>query len=232
MRLIPDRRVRPARRALPAPDTSRGPRAGRTLRTARALLPTVVRAIDWIPFLAVAPIAVWVAAVGAPRPDEAVTCLRVAAVLLGAASAVAPLDPMESSTAALPVPRALRQGLRTLVALLPIALVWGVAAVVVTRRSPAALPWVGLTLEAAVLAVATVAAAAWAVHRVPGRTAALIAIGTVLTLVTATLALPISPWPEAGAPDWTGIHLAWAAALPVAVLVLLRANHRPFGRLG
>jgi hypothetical protein len=218
-------------RSTPAPPRSPG-RPIASLRVARALLPALIRAIDWIPFAAVLPIAVAITALGAPTPDEAVTCLRVAAVLLGAAAAFALIDLMEPSTAALPVPRALRQGLRTLIALFLVALSWAVIAAVVTLRSRTSLPWSGLTLEAAVLTTTALAAAALAVHRVAGKPAAGVATAALLALIAATLPLTGAawPWPEANTAGWSDAHRAWALALPVPLLVLYEANRRPCRR--
>ncbi|MFE2871344.1 hypothetical protein [Embleya sp. NPDC059259] len=158
------------------------------------------------------------------------TCVRVAAVLSGAASAFALIDPIKASTAALPVSRGLRQGLRTLLALLPVGLAWAAVVAVGTVRSDRALPWAGLTLEAAVPTCTALAAAASAVHRVPGKPATALAVGALPTLLAGTLALPASlwPWPDADADDWSHVHRLWAALLIVPALTLRHANHRPY----
>ncbi|MGC0418740.1 hypothetical protein [Embleya sp. AB8] len=198
------------------------------LRTTPALLPPLVRAIDWTPFAAVIPLALAITTLGAPTPAEAIPCLRVAAVLLAAAAAFALIDPMEPSTAALPVPRSLRQNLRTLLALIPITLTWTTIAAVVAARSPTPLPWSGLTLEAGMLTATTLALAAVTVHRVPGKPAAAIATAALLALLAGTL--PLSLWPAPGTPTWPRAHHLWLAALPIPLLTLLTANHHPFRR--
>ncbi len=208
---------------LPAPTLTRGP-----LATTLALVRPLARAIDWTPLAVTVPLSLAISAWGAAEPDVALTCLRVAAVLLGAAAAFTLIDPMDASTAALPVPRAHRQWLRTLLALAAVAITWAAITGLVALLSPTALPWPGLTLEAAVLTTTTLAATATAVHHIPDKPAALTGAAVTLLLIAATLPLPTTMWAAPNTPTWPDSHHQWAAALPMAVLVLLRANaHSP-----
>ncbi|MYV96802.1 hypothetical protein, partial [Streptomyces sp. SID3343] len=204
------------------------PAAGGRLATASALIRPLAHAVDWVPLAVTIPLSLGMAGFGASQPDVALTCVRFSAVLLAAAAAFALIDPMDASTAALPVPRSHRQWLRTLLALAAVAGTWAAIVVLVGAACPATLPWGGLTLEAAVLTVTTLAATARATHHVPDKPAALTGIATTLLLTAAALPLPTTMWAAPGDPAWSDSHRQWGAALLLALPALLRANaHSP-----
>jgi hypothetical protein len=199
-----------------------------SLAIVSALLRPIARAIDWTPLTVTIPLTLAMAGFGASQPDVALTCTRFAALLLAAAAAFALIDPMDASTAALPVPRSHRQWLRTLTALTAVAATWAGIAALVAAGCPTALPWSGLTLEATVLTTTTLAATATATHYVPDKPAALTGIATTLLLAAATLPLPTTMWATPGTPTWTPSHHQWTAALPLSLLALLQAHaHTP-----
>ncbi|MFF4650040.1 ABC transporter [Streptomyces sp. NPDC001380] len=163
-----------------------------------------------------------------PDPQLGLWLLRAAALsgALGAASALD--DPARRTTAAVPVPRPLRDGVR-LVLVLPVTAAWWAAAVL---AAPAGTPVGAATVEAAALAAVAVASACAAVRfagaAVPGAPAA----GGLLVLVAAAAVLPdrAALLVAAGAPGWREAHLRWAALLAAAVAVAVLCLPEPVGR--
>lgn len=190
------------------------------------LVRPVVRAIDWTPLLVAGVVTVGLPIVMTPTPYIAALVVRLSGLLLGAAAAFTLVDPMAGSTAATPVPRGVRQGLRTVAALAVAALAWGSGLEIAAARVASTLPRVGLTVEAAVTVLVSLAAAAMLVHRWPGRPAAF--SGAVAQLAAAALAVAVlrenQPWPAIGEPRWDLVHRGWLLALPVPVLLLVLAH--------
>jgi hypothetical protein len=193
------------------------------------LIRPVVRAIDWTPLLVACAVTLGLALIMAPTPYIASLVLRMSGLLLGAAAAFALVDPMAGSAGATPVPRWLRQWLRTVLAMGLAALAWGAALEIAAVRVPSTLPRAGLVLEAAVTLMVSLAAAAVAVRRLPGRPAAF--SGVVAQLATAAVVIAVlrqnQPWPLIGEPRWDQAHRGWLLALPVPVLLLAIANADP-----
>ncbi|TDD80115.1 hypothetical protein [Actinomadura rubrisoli] len=196
------------------------------------LIPPLARAIDWTPLCAVALTMTTVAAIASPDPGVLLLVLRMTAVLLGSAAAFALVDPIAASTAAVPVPRWIRQWLRCLLALAAAAAAWSPVFTVASTRSTAPLPLPGLAVEAATCVAVALTGSALAVRRLPGTAAALAGLLTQITLIACTLALPtaLQPWPGVGDPHWTPAHQGWAVALPCVLALLARANTDPTGR--
>ena len=166
---------------------------------AAELVGPLARAIDWLPIGVTAPFALALAAIVSPGRDldvlSVLLALRAAALLLGAAAAFALVDAMTPSSGALPVPRWMRQWLRTAMAFAAVAAVWGAAYTIAgVRLAPGApLPLADTALEAAVCVLAGLAGAAAAVRRVGGRQAASALLG-VLLAGSLFLTGDLSPW--------------------------------------
>ncbi|MCG5217483.1 hypothetical protein [Streptosporangium sp. KLBMP 9127] len=207
-------------------------------RSAILLLRPLLRAIDWPPAATVAVCTAAVALLAFPGRDldpfTALTLTRMAGLLFGAASAFALVDAMSVSSGALPVPRWLRQWLRTLMVLVPVTAGWGLTyAIVLARLAPgASLPLAGTALEAAVCVLAALGGAAVAVRRSQGRQAALTGAAVLGALVVASLFLSgdLWPWPLPGDVSWEPVHRGWLAALPVVLTVLVVAHRDLRGR--
>jgi len=118
----------------------------RLAHVAAALLRPLVRAIHWLPLLAVTPVVpalagLFYALEGELPPRAALLMLRVDGALLGAAAALTLADLMAGSTAAVPTPRWLRQWLRTALAFGYEATAWTVSYRIIAAWSTAAPPW-------------------------------------------------------------------------------------------
>ncbi|GAA4576755.1 hypothetical protein [Planotetraspora kaengkrachanensis] len=209
----------------------RNPPTGRVLlRSAPALVRPLTRAIDWSPLAIAGSLIVCVAALVPPGeplgPVPALTLLRMAALLLGAAAGFALVDAMSASTAAVPVPRWVRQWARTAMALTAAGLVWGATYAIVSARLArgVAVTPSGLAVEAAVCMLVGVAGAATAVRRHSGRQAALAGAAAQLAACVAALITGGGVWPSLGDEQWDLTHAWWLAALPLPVLVLVAAH--------
>ncbi|MGC5014268.1 hypothetical protein ACLQ2R_26185 [Streptosporangium sp. DT93] len=203
------------------------------LSSVPALLCPLVRAIDWLPPAVAVPLVAALAAVVQPGepvdPRLGLLVLRMAALLLGVAAAFALVDAMDTGIAAAPVPRWIRQWVRTLLAGAVAAAGWGVAyAIVAVRLAPGdVLPLPGVAVEAAGCVLAALAGAALAVRHHPGRQAALAGMLVQLALVVALWLAGDAgdtTWPDPGDPHWDTVHAWWSAALPLPVLVLVLAH--------
>jgi hypothetical protein len=203
-----------------------------------SLLRALGRAIDWTPLGVAAVVTALLALVvdvGAANGLElALLLARMSGLMLGAAAAFALVDAMTASTGPTPVPRWLRQWMRTLLAFTVAAAHWAAVASVLALRLPAGirLPLAGAAVEAAVCVMVGLAGAAVAVRRNQGRQAGLAGAITQLVLGAGTLFFGAGPWPAAGDPDWEVVHRGWAATLPVLALCLLMANRDLRGRPG
>ncbi|GII77304.1 hypothetical protein Sru01_22860 [Sphaerisporangium rufum] len=202
----------------------------------------LVRAVDWTPLAAATAIAVALAAllnVQDPHldPGFAVLALRMAGVMLGTAAGFTLVDAMAASTAAVPVPRWVRQWLRTGLGAAAAATGWGAAAAVTALRLPpgGSFPFGGLALEAAAWVLAGLAGAAVAVRTVPGRPAALAGTGAQAVLGAVAVLQAggaANAWPLPADPSWTAAQRGWAWALLPAFLALLAAHRAPRTRPG
>lgn len=201
------------------------------------LVSPLARAVSWTPLLVAASVVPVIALLlstteAGLTPDVALNLLRAAAVLMGGGAAFALADDMAATTGALPVPRWLRQWTRTVLVVAVAAVAWvGSYLLTVLPLAPsAALPWPGIALEASVLAGTGLAAAAFAVRRVPERTGAAMGIvaASALTLGSLLLTGSWSPWAAPGDARWDSVHLGWLLALllPLAALALAHRDTR------
>jgi hypothetical protein len=196
---------------------------------AQAALP-LVRAIHWLPLLAVTPMVPALAGLlTLVRPlagPDALMLLRASGVLLGAGAAFTLADAMAPSTGALPSPRWLVQWLRTVLALGYAGLAWTATYAVVVSRSAQPPPFAGSALVAAVCVAVTMAGAGFAVRRAPERHAASAGPAVLFALLVATLFVPgrWSPWAPTDAPQWSAARNGWLVALVAAVLATALAH--------
>ncbi|CCH28380.1 hypothetical protein ABZ816_28760 [Actinosynnema sp. NPDC047251] len=199
------------------------------VRVAVCLVRPLSRAIDWGPFAAVlvALVGLAVATGDDVRPFNLAATVRLAALLLGATAGFALVDAAATVTAAVPVPRWLRQWTRTLIAALVACAAWGlVFGVLAWRSAPGSdLGAPGYALEAVVCVGFGLACTA-AVARRHGtdRSAAVIGSAVLLALAAGTLFYPGRVWPLPSEPDWDSVHTAWWFALPIPLVVLVLAN--------
>ncbi|MFH8556232.1 hypothetical protein ACH4GP_28575 [Streptomyces celluloflavus] len=199
------------------------------------LLPPLIRAIDWVPVGAAAVVSLGLALVTTPgsavEPANAMVTLRMAGVLLGAAAGFALVDAAAVTTAVAPVPRWLRQWIRTLLVAGAAAAAWaGTLLLLMVRladgtemRTP------GLVTEAAVSLLIGLACTAVAVRQRPERIAAVIGAAALLVIAVSTLPYVEDVWPYPASPRWGEIHRAWLWVLPTPLLTLALA-HRDVGR--
>ncbi|MEV0230592.1 hypothetical protein [Nonomuraea sp. NPDC050786] len=192
-----------------------------------ALLRPLARAIDWLPVVVAAALALLLAVVVSPgadlEPGHGLLLLRMAGVLLGAAAAFALVDGMEASTGAVPVPRWVRQWARTLMAGAAVAVAWAATYTVVALRVPPGSPSLsGAAVEAALCVLAGLAGAAPAVRRNHARPAGLAGAAVLFVLYGATQMA--DAWPVPDTAEWDAVHAWWLAALPLPLLVLAAAH--------
>lgn len=195
------------------------------------LLSPLTRAIYWLPLLVVTPVAAAMAGVFRLAGEQLSTAamlllLRTNGLLLGAAAAFTLADSMAVSTAAVPVPRWLRQWLRTGLAISYAAVAWAATYPIIVAQSPVSIPVRDTTLEAAVCVAVGLAGAGFAVRREPERHGAIAGAATLFALVVASLFLPQgrSPWVSLDAPEWGAVHTGWLLALPLAAAGLAYAH--------
>ncbi|MFF0309497.1 hypothetical protein ACFYSC_18895 [Streptosporangium sp. NPDC004379] len=154
----------------------------------------------------------------------AFTLLRMTAVLLGAAAAFTVPDAMDADTAATPVPRRVRQGLRCALGALGAGVVWSAACVVAVARLRAGdeLRVPGMALEAAVCAAVGLLSASVAARLHSGRVAGLAGTGGLLAAVSVSLAArgPYWPWLYPQEDNWEVVHHGWLATLVVVTVLL------------
>ncbi|MEV0203451.1 hypothetical protein [Nonomuraea sp. NPDC050691] len=192
------------------------------------LIRPVARAVDWIPLLLSGLLTVVLVSVidaGSPLGSgTALTLLRMAGPLLGAAAGFTVLDEMAASTAASPVPRVLRHRIRYVAGALTAGAWWAVACAIAVARLPGGgvLRVPGMAVEAATCVVAGLLAATTAARRYEGKAAALIGMGALLAVFSVTLVLrgPYWPWLYPGEPAWESVHLGWAVTLALLLVAL------------
>ncbi|MEU2791637.1 hypothetical protein [Streptomyces sp. NPDC007100] len=203
----------------------------RLISLAGVLLGPLARAVDWTPVLATAVVSLGTAAATAPcavvEPDSAAVTLRLAGVLLGAAAGFALVDVAAAATTATPVPRWLRQWIRTLLVTSAAAAAWAATFLVLAARTAdgTQLRASGLATEAAVCLFGGLACTAVAVRRRPERLAAVTGAAALLTIAVSTLPCVEDVWPYLGNPRWDDVHLAWLTA-GLVPLPALAVAHR------
>lgn len=210
-------------------------------RPAVALLAPTARTVPWAPLAAGAALGLTMVALPAVFSQEpglalVVTLLRVSA-LSGALGAAFLLDdPARHTTAAVPVPRLLRQVLRVGL-VLPAAALWWVAVLGVARATlppgrREGLPLGALTVEAAALLAFALALGAGAVRWGSGLPPSALAAPGVLALVVAVAVLPerFALLVQVGHSRWAEAHQWWAGLLAAAALAHLALGLQPTGR--
>ncbi|MFJ9717719.1 ABC transporter [Streptomyces sp. NPDC101213] len=218
----------------PAPPAGRGPT--RRLRTLfRSLAPPVWRSLPWAALTATAGSGLLFAASTrlpdqAPGADWGLVVLRLTALTGGVGLAFLLDDPARHTTAASPLGRPLRAGLR-LAMVLPLTALWWTA-VLLALPGPTRPPLGPVTLEALATAASALALAAAAVRftdgaRVGKRTAARLgALAAVAVLVPARwglLTLPGDRW-------WEETHVRWAVLLVLTLVSTALCTPEPLRR--
>ncbi|MEU5255736.1 ABC transporter [Streptomyces longwoodensis] len=165
-----------------------------------------------------------------PDADAGWAVLRLVALLGALAFGFLLDDPARHTTAATPVGRAVRAGLRAGLAL-PVAAAWWTAALFLVP-GPARPPAGPVTLEAAAMATTALALATTVVRCTdatrPGR-------ATAVRLALAALAVALVPdrWGLLnlpGDPWWTGTQQRWASALVLTALLAGAGTPEPLRR--
>ena len=186
-----------------------------------AALPALVRAVRWQPVPAVAAGAVlllWWRDQSVARGPESLWLLRAVALALAAAVPFALDDRSRRTVAAAPTSLAARTLAVLGLAVVPAAAVWAGACAWVAVRTAQPVPVAALTLEAAGVTAAAVAAALvlvrWREVDDPGALTAplVLALGLLLPRLPSWAALVTEP-----GPGWTAAHLRWAAVLALAL---------------
>lgn len=195
------------------------------------LLKPIARAVDWIPFAAVVPatLALALATGDEVQSFNLAATIRLCALLLGAAAGFALVDPVAVVT---PVPRWVRQWLRTALAFAAASFAWCAVFSVLASRSAEGvdLGIGGYALEAAVCVVAGLACTAVVAFRRGGeRSTGAIGAAVLLAFAASTLFYEGRVWPLPEEPDWAPVHRAWLVAAVVPVVVLTIANSRRAG---
>ncbi|WP_370944116.1 hypothetical protein AB5J62_34095 [Amycolatopsis sp. cg5] len=185
------------------------------------LIKPIGRAMDWTPLAVAVPAMIALAVAAGIEPVSVAATIRLGALLLGAAAGFALVDPVPVVT---PVPRWVRQWLRTLLAFVAAAAAWcAMFAVFASRAAPGA-GFGGYALEAAVCLSAGLACTAVVVLRRADRVAGAVGAAVLLALAASTFFYEGRVWPLPEEPDWSAVHQGWLVALPIPVLVLTMAN--------
>lgn len=190
---------------------------------ARALLRPVARTLPWRALAAgggVGLLAAWSTRLVSDETTARLplTLLRTAALAFALGLAFLLDDPARHTTAAVPVRRPLRTGLRVaLVA--PLAALWWTAALLLVPEGVR--PPVGsVTVEAAALAALVLAGAAAVVRFSDGAEPGAVVVAGFLALVVAVPLLLADRWPllvHVGSPHWGAAHVRWGMLLGTAV---------------
>jgi hypothetical protein len=199
----------------------------------RQLAPALLRSVRWQPTVAAAGIAAVILGVRRDhlgQSAQAITVLRVTALLLAVGVAFALDDRSRRTVQSVPSPAWWRAVGQASVALVPAVAAWLAALGWVSTRTDD-LPVLGLSLEAAALVTVGLALAAglvrWRDLVDPGTVAGpvLVVSGLMLAELPARLALMVAPGPA-----WTAAHLRWLALLVAAGAVVLLAVRDPAAR--
>jgi hypothetical protein len=199
----------------------------------RQLAPALLRSVRWQPTVAAAGIAAVILGVRRDHlghPAQAITVLRVVALLLAVGLAFALDDRSRRTVQSVPSPAWWRAAGQASVALVPAVAAWVAALGWVSTRS-GDLPVLSLSLEAAALVAVGLALAAGLVRRRdlvdPGTVAGpvLLVSGLIIAELPERFALMVGP-----GPGWTAAHLRWSALLAAAVAITLLAVRDPAAR--
>ncbi|MEV4113799.1 hypothetical protein [Nonomuraea sp. NPDC049695] len=153
------------------------------MRVSLLLIRPLTRAIDWKPLALTVPVTVGLMApLGLLFPEIALGVQRMSALLLGGAAAFGLADAMDPDTAAAPVPRRLRQWLRTAMTVIPATLAWAAVHVITARGMPLR----EVVVEAAVLLLIGLVVTGFAVRH---RAAGLAGGAALLIVIAATIPL-------------------------------------------
>ncbi|MFF5254992.1 ABC transporter [Streptomyces leeuwenhoekii] len=206
------------------------------MRVIRALAGPVWRTLPWRALGAAGAVGLLIAALprlgeGEPGPWATLLALRGAALAGGLGLAFLLDDPARQLTAPVPVRRPLRQALRAALVVPGAALWW--AAVLLLAPAGARPPVAALTLEAGVVCVLALAAAAGALRLTdearPGRAVAAVLL---TAAVLAPLLLP-ERWALFVPPDdvrWAAAHDRWALVLAGAAALWAVCGPEPVRR--
>ena len=164
--------------------------------------------------------------------DYRILVLRVGALMICMGAAFALDDPTEDTLGHVPAPLVMRRGLRLVLLLPAIAVVW--MALVrfvgdVPKRDGGPLPVGDLTLEVAALLMLALSAACLGARFTSDRLGGIAAAPIILGLVALALFLP----PEYrlivshSDPRWKDAHEVWRAVLAAAAIAFLYLNRSP-----
>ncbi|WP_143047065.1 hypothetical protein [Amycolatopsis xylanica] len=187
------------------------------------LVKPIGRAIDWTPFAVAVPAVLGLAFAAGGEPVSLAATVRLGALLPGTAAGFAVVDPLSVVT---PVPRWVRQWLRTLLAFAAAAAAWcAVFGVFAVRAAPGTVTgFGGYALEAAVCVSAGLACTAVVAVRRADRVSGAVGAAVLLALAASTLFYEGRVWPLPEEPEWAAVHHAWLLVLPVPLMVLTLAN--------
>ncbi|MFC5746023.1 hypothetical protein [Actinomadura rugatobispora] len=159
--------------------------------------------------------------------------LRMAALSGALGMAFVLDDPARHTTDVVPVQRPVRQGLRLVLALPPLAAWWAVVcALAAAGTEGGGLPVGAATLEAAALVAAALAIAAGAVRFTSAASPGLAAGGAVLAIAIASAVLPggLALTVPLGDDRWEEAHRLWAAVLTLGLAAWTVLAQEPAGR--
>ena len=202
-------------------------------RQLHQLAPALLRSVRWQPTVAGAAIAAVLLGIRRDHlghPAQAITVLRVVALLLAVGVAFALDDRSRRTVQSVPSPAWWRVVGQASVALVPAVSAWVAALGWVSTRTDD-LPVPGLSLEAAALVAVGLALAAglvrWRDLVDPGTVAGpvLLVSGLMIAQLPERVALMVAPGPA-----WPAAHLRWSALLVAAGAVVLLAVRDPAAR--
>ena len=207
------------------------------VRQITLLLRPTARAMGWSPPLWAAILAILYVLWEAPNSfiDYRILVLRLGGLLICMGAAFVLDDPTEETIGHVPTPLMLRRSMRIALLLPLVATAWGVLVHLggeVPRRAGGPLPVGDLTLEAATLLLAALAAACLGARLTSDRLGGIAAAPVVLAFVGAALLLPHDYRLFVGSPSdprWAEAHEMWRFALGAAAAAFLYLNRSPGG---
>ncbi|MDP9682711.1 ABC transporter [Streptomyces griseoviridis] len=201
----------------------------------RDLVRPVARTVPWRALGAAGGVGLLLAAAvrwaDGPPPSTALLALRCAALTGGLGLASLLDDPARHTTAAVPVPRPVRQALRAALVAPPVALWWAAVLLLVPAdlRPPAA----DVTLEAAAVSLLACAGAAVALRLTEGTRPGRAVAGALLAAaLTGPLLLP-DRWTllvQPADPRWAASHDRWAGLAVATAVVWALSAREPLRR--